>query len=236
MRRLKGCRVKPLIVEFVGLPGCGKSSVAKAVVAALKKENVIERAELTRHLYRMLRRPRVLFKAILFFLMAPTHWGVKKSVCDVLRAYPLNRERLIYALIFVRFYKNLVKKMKRGKIIVLDEGLVQFISSIPHETPLQTNDALSALLGRMNAITRRTLFVECDLPLEDVVGRLRKRNQDDRFSRVADDHALRALLRMKKRNLDALTRDVALNKLTLDMKQPAAFNADFVLAEMRRSS
>ena len=162
--------MKPLIIEFVGLPGCGKSTTVESLVSFWGKENVIVRPDITKRMYQIFGYsifgfPIFIIPALIYYFFNPKYWKIKKCIYKFMVQYPVKQERLMVTLFLIYFYENLQKKLNNGKIIILDEGLIQFISSIPHDLLVDNNNQLTDLLDKLNYITKDILFVDCNLQI-----------------------------------------------------------------------
>ena len=225
----------PKIIEFVGLPGCGKSTLARELISTLSKENVI----MTYHDFFSKKKlfilsNRTIFTPFIFiyYLFRFNYWTVIKSIWQFARQYPINEIRFVRVIFLIRLYENIQKKLKIKCIIILDEGFIQFISSIPHDIVIKENELLQKLLITWENIVENTLFVDCRLSVEEDIDRIRKRNKNDRFKRIENDKILAKLLQIKEYNLDVLTKKIARKKVTLNMADPVDTNIKYILDKL----
>ncbi len=122
----------PLIVEFVGLPGAGKSTVAAQVFEQLQLEGrtVISRSQILAqwHNTHLVKR---------LFQLVPhrvNHWRVLlNSLFFALRVQPISRWSILQALkTFVNVKRNdaVARAHSNDQIILLDQGAIQELWSV----------------------------------------------------------------------------------------------------------
>lgn len=182
--KAKENREEPLTVEFTGLPGAGKSTVARRVVAEL---NAAGYRCLTRDVWRELRlakpqRPPRSTKELFHFL-----WFCTTRTTTALHALsysiqvsPRNRRSLQRGLTFLRklfFIRRAVREGARGgyDIILLDQGLMQYFFSmvVPASPPPEKN--LSRLLKSVLDELPRAI-VSFDVDIDTAIERIKERS------------------------------------------------------------
>jgi len=194
---------KPLIIEFVGLPGCGKSTMAKSIISIFQNEkNIIKRSDFSKTIDKMWKYPILIPFATIYYFIKPKHRRFKKDLFRFAFQFPINKLGLIYTVYLIILYELLNKNINEDKIVILDEGIIQFLSSISHNIPINNNTLLHNLVSNLKSVIEDILFIECDLPIETVIERIKKRNRQDRFSY---NNNIENLLLTKKNNLNLLT-------------------------------
>ena len=225
---IKQMTEKPLIIEFVGLPGCGKSTVVESILPILQNEKVIiTRSDFSRTIGIMRRYPILAPFVTMYYLTKPKYRELKSNLFRFALQFPIKKQGLIYVVYVIVLYELIQKNINRSKIIILDEGIIQFLSSIPHDISIDNNILLHNLVLNLKSVLGYFLFVECDLSIETVIERIKKRNRQDRFSH--DNNNIRSLLLTKKNNLNLLTNEIAMQKIQIDMSNPVDFNVNIIL-------
>ena len=143
----------PIIIEFNGLPGSGKTTTSKILQNRFecnkqKTFNRYFRKKYHRNVYSVLFtfRYRKILKAIIKYLNAfPTK--VKKSI--------------VYSYVsYIRMYNNFFDDNNKG-VLLIDQGIVQSLISLAHNKSLPVNDDLRDLLlsSKFNRIP--IIFINC---------------------------------------------------------------------------
>jgi thymidylate kinase len=224
-----------MIIEFVGLPGCGKSTLAELVISAMQPNSVIlQRKDLTKNMYRMMAHPILIPFYVGYYLVLPKYWRIKKNIIKFAAQYPLNKTRVIVIIHLFWLYEQFQKHFNDNKIFILDEGFIQFVSAIPHSILMKDNGLLKNLINELSSITNDTLFIDCNLDIKENINRLRKRNRQDQFNRLKDDIDLETLLLTKKSNLVLLINKITIKKISIDMSNSLENNASIILKELKK--
>lgn len=217
------------IVELYGLPGCGKSSLTKSLLLDLQKNcttEIIKRSDISMVINKYWNRPLYLFFVLLVHLFKPSNIKLKILLLKYTISFPLNRYSIIYLLymiIVIDLYKN-----NNNKTIILDEGIVQFLSSIPHNIPIPIKEVnlVKRISKTIESMNINYLCVECQLDREINVQRLKQRNRNDRF---AYRKGLEDLLNTKESNLSLIANEIAKNKLIVNMQNECSINSLIIL-------
>jgi thymidylate kinase len=185
----------PLIFEFAGLPGAGKSTIARALVDDLKKtefkyyfhfsSQARHQSEIPKYqkklmtfynlLYAIVRYPRVAFNASIY----------------VLKTKPFNLKR------FQRVSKLLLKLNRTKKliseehdIIVLDQGIIQNIWSLAAIGNLPKEKYISRIL-KSTVDVLKIIFIYVEVDVETAIKRINLRmSSDSRFDKFASSDSL----------------------------------------------
>ena len=194
-----------VVYELYGCPGSGKSTVTREAIKALRAgqvsclsyDDVYSRGQ-----HGKLRK-------LLRFAMAladPAGFPLLKEVIRACRALGSQPK---YGLYLLTLCRQLRQAEKRGNgIVLLDEGVIQLITSLAHRRPIEGYQHLSALVENVKRCGAPVKAVRCELPLTMNMERFRARGETKRtrFLNARDDAELASLLQLKWDNLQAVAR------------------------------
>lgn len=157
----------PLIIEFYGLPGSGKTTIVNALQSRLEGMGLTTVTKYFRNIFH--RKPQTL-------LMAPRYWKLIKaslSFSDLLSKHSYI-QRILLMLKFVRMYRHF-ESDKPADCLLVDQGIIQGIVSIAHNEKLTRSDKLENLIGLMHMDTMPLIFVNCNVSNETANERILSR-------------------------------------------------------------
>lgn len=211
------------IIELFGLPGCGKSTLVKSILSVLRKSypnDVKSRSDILGVVNKLRDRPFLLFFVFVYHIIKPGYYMTKITLLRFSVFFPFNRYVIFY-LLYIIIVLELSRK-KRSEIIVLDEGLIQSISSIPHDNIIKRADLINGIARQVEKINIDILYVECSLNRKSNLQRIKQRNRNDRF---AFKNGLDDLLTVKEANIAMISNVLAKNKIIVDMQRPYDLSA-----------
>jgi len=179
----------PLVVEFCGLPGSGKSSVAAHTCRALRSAGVDAYVADLPVSAAAPRPARVLRRGSLALRQAAGGPGGASRAARVMAATrPTTRDgvALLAQLLAVQ---GLISQAQRGdRVALLEEGLVQTLWSVGLRSSV---DRLDRLVDWLAMTTRADVVVLVDAPTGTVLDRLAARpSRHSRTQRLAPDRRL----------------------------------------------
>ena len=220
-----------IIIEFAGLPGSGKSTLTKRIISVLEKEyNIIRRKDISETINKIWDSPLKTFLFFIYCLLKPKHLSMKLSLVRFILSFPLKQKGIIYSIYLIKLYELIHSSKNHSNVIIMDEGIIQFISSISHDEPIKENEIFFNLIKKMGLFSEKILFIEIKANITDVMNRIKKRNQKDRF---CYNENLELLLRTKQNNIITLINGIATNKLELDMKSSIDINVQLILNRIK---
>lgn len=218
------------IIEFNGLSGCGKTTLSKAVEESLSGCKILTRSVFSTHRKKILNSSHLQF--LLDFLNLK---NLKINILITLFAfsYKVNKARIERILAFVIFTAELNKRIKEneGCYLILDQGILNLLASIPHEYYLKENYIFKKLMKDLQKRYSNMLFIDCNLQKRDVRQRIRKRNKKDHNFDSLPDDLLDTMLDIKKMNLEII-RDYFEERakvLTVDMSSEKEKNVKRII-------
>ena len=217
-----------LIYEFNGLPGTGKTTLSDYLFERLKeKYKVGTRIDLHTDLYKN-RNLRIKIAAIL----APNLIKYNLLILKYSAQYGLTRERLKWAgrLILLHYLINSALKKKLYDILLIDEGIVQHLTSIPHSKIIKNNKVQHKLFELFSQKYQNSIIINCNINRNINAHRLKKRNRlGSRFD-MEKVESLIPLLEVKEMNLHIVREYLKSNKsIEIDMESNLSDNADEIL-------
>lgn len=218
-RLAAGRRAAPLIVEFVGLPGAGKTTVARHVIRRLRRdgyrcadrrliggEPLVRAAHYARFAARTVTAPGQLLAAIR---------------CG-LAVEPLTPDRVRHTLTLCAWGYRLDLAHRRDlDVILFDQGVLQTVWSVILDGDMPSVAALERALQTM---ALPTAYVHFDIDIDSAVSRIQQRpTGTSRFDHMTPDTAAAALAAHRSRFRDLIQLAIRLGggaRLDLPASRP----------------
>lgn len=222
------------IIELIGIPGCGKSTLVKELLKDLTTTGniVVDRKSISAVIDFMWKhRWSIPIIAICFYIFTG-NFRLKHALIKYMLAFPKNDFSVMYAMYVYIIYRFVSKNNNAEVVMLLDEGIIQFLSSIAHDIPIEQSSQILQLSKQLKDIIANTIYVQCGIPIEDAVQRIKLRDKRDRFSYSSH---LKDLLRIKQTNLIFLLNTVVpkFNVMEVDMTKSVLTNKDIVLKKIK---
>lgn len=190
------------IIEFNGLPGCGKSTLCDEIISDFNEKNIISLRDVINYnssnsTKNFINLMKILFnyKLILFNL----------AVLKFSLSYGFDFNRLIFAARLIKLNGNLYYYSKKNPnlIAILDEGYIQYITSIPHTIELNISDDLKKMIKYIRS-KHSFKFIHCEIDEETNYLRLFNRDNVARRFDSLSESELSETLMMKYRNIHTI--------------------------------
>lgn len=186
---------KSIIIEFNGLPGSGKTTVANILKKKLKEnygvevKNHYERKPWHRNVY-----------SILFY---PRYYKLLISISNYSKSFfkkkPFGRRLKIAN--FVREYRNFFSDNK-GSVLLIDQGIIQAVISLAHQDNLPSSDSLGDVICKTGITVLPVVIVNCNLAPEISAERVKKRPSNGCRVEKMDEPELLDSLKTQYDNLE----------------------------------
>ena len=223
-----------LIAEANGTPGCGKSFLMSELAAVLASARpVVTFEKIFEQRKKFLNSP---FLQFILYLLDLRYAVIHIRLILFLFKYPMNIGRLRnFCKLIVLFHRLLKESPEKEKCVILDEGLIQLLTSISHDCPILINRNTEKIVIRFQQYFKYYIFVNCSLDESENIHRIRQRNNmQNRFDRC-DDVALPELLKIKKDNICRIRELLDAKKtVNLDMAEPSIQNLNKILQVIDR--
>lgn len=191
---------KPIILEFNGLPGTGKSTIANILRVLLEEEGYT----VTRGYYH-----RVWEKYHYPFLIIPYSFSLYRFICHFSDSIVPYRKRTHQTgvMYYTRAYKK-AKDFCKADFIIIDQGVIQDLSTIAWLDRLQpyNKSLLLKVLNRINKLGVVFHRVDCISNVGLSMERINSRPQKNHyFERLSTDELKDALL-IQAHNFDYIRK------------------------------
>ncbi len=156
---------RTIIVEFNGLPGLGKTTVANALINNLIECGSTVDNGTNRYSRLQTRRSPVpeLFNLDLY-----------RQVVNYAKTIPpleRNRKHLNWVNYFAWKYK-LIEKKCEADFAIIDEGILQFFASIAHPDNMPQSSQVDAIVGKLKDLGISFIRVDCVNHVDEAVSRV----------------------------------------------------------------
>lgn len=213
--------------EFSGLPGAGKSTLCEAVIKELEAQgcSVLTLRQLKKYKHG---KHVELVKALLYFP------NLSFNMHTFMYAVSIGgtRQELQYSAGLILLYYRLRLAIKKSEYdyCILEEALIQYFTSIPHDRVMDENSHLNKMLEFVLKNTGMVNDIACNISDKEVIARLRHRNHADtsRFDGQADDIKLMELLQVKEKNIKYVREKVS-KSCYVEMEDEIAVNTKKII-------
>lgn len=193
------------IIELVGLPGCGKSTLIENALSNTDRPYV-QRNELigmpVSSRERKSRKNRIRQISVLFFLYLKSRKKQEKKYYS----------RLLNLLDRLYCYQ----KKDNDAVLLLEEGIFQYLSSLAFDEDIAVGPGLERMIKEIIS-DFDIVIVDCIIPVRESAKRIRNRNKKgDRYN-IVDGAVQEKLLQIKRDNIDKLLKYHKGKTYTLDL-------------------
>lgn len=216
-----------MIIELFGLPGCGKSTLFEELKKKWRAEKVKEPVYGREEVLKRNLAIRALDRALFDKCSRGERKELIRTINENARHDSPWERRYVHRLL------ELTEGIRRmdHKDLILDEGLIQYITSLAYSSRLIPGEKLEDLIEMVFPKNEEYYIINCRIPVETSMERVRARNRkNDRYD-VGDEEIRKKLMSVKKENIDILLNSRALKKkkiLNLNMMDGADQNAEAV--------
>lgn len=219
-------------IEMMGCPGCGKSTLFRKTKELLQQENLIVLGLRDVFFYhrRDGKKGRLIARIFMDFLNYPVY--LSALLFTLKHGKRLSSWKYLGSFLFLYYELNYVMKHETVDVLLFDEGIIQYLSSIPHDRLLSKNISDEKILKRYIEDRINPRIIDCRLTMEENIRRIRDRKADTRFSRIKNDEILISIMNVKRCNLDRLSggffKELILN-MNDDIRENAIKVAELIL-------
>lgn len=170
-----------MIIEFNGLPGTGKTTVAKALNAKLYR-TYTTRLEHNYHVSNLRYYISCLFDGSLTLHRLAYKYAKYATENG-------DRDKLKYIWVLITYYKAYRAHLRRGsnEVLIIDQGIVQALISIHHGDLIKNNEYLKPILSFFQKKHIDFTSINCSNDKDVSSLRIKARNTDGGRLDVCDD-------------------------------------------------
>jgi len=219
---------KPIIIEFNGLPGSGKTTVAKHLLGILRQKEI--RAENIDNIKKKLKKDNKYWYL--------KHTNLKDIIIIIhlifllIKTKPFQKKRIRYIKTMYLLYLIYNKKLKNVEydIIVVDQGIVQAVISFYYLDGLSNNSYKKVLLRLLNNLYQQLLIINCSIDPVNTMNRIAERdNNERRFDNMTyDDLEKNIQTQVHMFNQLRSSQLENFNKIELNMDNNPAINSETI--------
>ena len=220
--------------EFNGLPGCGKSTIVKKVTKELNEKgfNIILLEDLINFKKNFFENKIVQLVNAFFNLhcLKFNYFTIKIAFeCGI----SIERIRFAMRLIKLNYQIRRVYKMndaKGEKILLLDEGFIQFITSIPHNKKIFNDISIKGICQYIVNEYPSIQIVNCLLPIDETIIRSKNRKSSiSRFDNLSSGK-LKEQLHIKLYNIQLVQKYLSVkDKIEVDFTRNIDENSEYIM-------
>jgi len=187
---------KTVIVEFNGLAGLGKTTVANALKEELRRDgfNVIG-------WYR-----RSIFQSLRPVLSIPYSFSLYRKVkkySDSIVPYRKNRTYEHWTNYFVRMYKS-IEKHSNADFAIIDEAIIQFLVAMGLDDQLPQSALLEDVVEKIKSMGIAFIRVDCINHVKEAYERIKSRPAKGMYYESWSQEDLLNQLKVEAHNFDCL--------------------------------
>ena len=224
---------KPTIIEFNGLPGSGKTTMANLIKQLLSRECV-------EVFHRYYKKP--IHQKTYTILANPKYWKLAAEIFSYCDNLPLS-ERLHYTISitgFVRMYHNFSKSRKQG-LLLIDQGIVQSFISVAFQEQLRKSDKIIQIIKTSKLCSLPLLIVNCDVKTTISSERIDQRPPKNCRADSLNEKERQKLLNVQEKNFSVLrgtfkNPSFHINQISVNTEDSVETNAEKIIKEYNRLS
>lgn len=224
--------VRPIIVEFNGLPGSGKSTTAEFLKDSLEKKGV---KVLTRYV------KRTIDNRAYTLLVRPKYWKGALLLIKYCKHLPL-RERVFYTfsiLGFSRMYADFVEDNQSG-VLLIDQGIVQSFISISFNGYLHKIEDIKKILQAICFEKLPIIVVNCDISIQESSRRIVSRPPKHCRVEILHEDERQEILWTQKNNFDVIRKvvsdpELGIRLINVDTLHRIEDNVYLIMDEIRKN-
>jgi len=224
-----------MIVEFNGLPGAGKSTIANACLSGQVAGQRMQLVKGGRRSGSLERSAVCRIISTLVMSASPKHLSFTVSVLRLVGSTPrVTKARFLRIYSLLRIYLHYYDLAKHGGEIaaaVFDQGMLQGIVSLFHQDEITRTEESRRVLKSFVNKSEPVILINVKVDPAEVMRRLQKRTGGGARVENMDRVEAWKTLRMQSHNLEVLrrvARDLGVNCLEVDASRGIAENCEVI--------
>lgn len=211
-----------MIVELCGLPGTGKSTLADDINKRIGLKN---RTSLLQLDHMLSFKWKVIKYSNKDWILTKEEKRLYRFACEYTNCDSLYIYRLL------NIYRA-IKKHNKNDVYLLEEGPIQYLSSIAYDINLVETDLLNQAVNTMTEQERVVILCEC--PMDIIVSRIRNRHKKSDRYYFDDTVKMKKLLQLKKENINFLLKHYNGSVYYLDMTKSVSDNLNRIIQILQK--
>lgn len=158
---------KPIIVEFNGLPGLGKTTVATSLIEELQQQGYNTIKNYRHNIFYTLHHP---FPE----LYSPSLYRLVKAYAGMIPPQGKKRTHIHWTNFFAQKYESILKH-NVSNYVIIDEGIIQFLVAMAFQDKMPISDKADAIVEKLKALGIYFVRVDCMNHIEESANRIMSR-------------------------------------------------------------
>lgn len=219
-----------IVLEFNGLPGSGKTTVSDNLVKKIKEnnKNVITLSDV---LYNTTLPFYNRYIQLVISLLSWRDFIINLYTIRLFLRFRINKESIIFLTRFIILNHKLGRMIKKNNydVLILEEGIIQYLTSIPHDKRVCRDKVTKALCLLLKNKFSDIVHIQCEIDINNCVKRIQSRkNPNNRFDQV-EGKKLFKLLKVKEYNLNIVRSLINnQNNIKINTRKDMAYNTTFI--------
>lgn len=177
---------KPIIVEFNGLPGLGKTTVATSLIEELKQQGYKTIKNYRHNIFYTLHHP---FPE----LYSPSLYRFVREYADMIPPKGTKRTHVHWTNFYAQKYESILKH-NVADFVIIDEGIIQFLVAMAFQDKMPESDKAEAIVRKLKTRGVRFVRVDCVNDVDTSAARIMSRpSRGLVFESMQHDELLRTL-------------------------------------------
>ncbi|MDX9918122.1 MAG: hypothetical protein RBT15_08925 [Gudongella sp.] len=213
-----------LICDLNGLPGSGKTTLTNNVVKVLKNENIVvaTREDLFNDLYSDNKFLKNIIALLNINQLRVNILIIKIAIKNKLTLDSMKWTRGLILLLYL-IYKAKINSCYH--ILILDEGIVQYLTSIAHDKNMYRSNNYDLIFNWLNSTFSEDIIVNCNLGFTENIRRLVERRCGSKRFDFNTIWNIEEILEIKDKNLKFCRAGLSkIHTIELDMNKPLNYN------------
>lgn len=214
------------IVELCGIPGCGKSTTLRAfknkypdmALKLLDFKAIYPPTKVLRGLSKRMNQLKVKMADLIPGLLSSDERLIQSFMGE-------NEDKGLYLAKAIGVYNGVKNNHLKSGVVILDEGIIQHLSSAGFEEELTGCDKLKPIFDKLKNTDYICLSFTCS---EEIVAkRITDRHNGKRYD-ISDRERLLKLLSYKRSGIEKLIEISGFKKIYIDTQKCPEENADII--------
>lgn len=224
----------PIILEFNGLPGSGKSTICSKMLEMPELfNNPLCTSFIHTYLDKFLRTVWLNYNCI------SLHNASRNYINSYLRNKNSKRSDDLLLMFFFRMYSNFLK-YGRSKILLIDQGIIQCLLSVPLNQPISEIEHVNKIVYFLQKKGIRFIRVNCKTDIQLSNNRIHSRPTNLSRLDLMDDSKIETTLQIQSDNLSKIRNSFDCNpffiglSIDVDTFLPPEDNAAIISEYIRK--